>query len=91
MVIFRRTVRRIVTREHLWSGNRETFTGAFLSRDSILLYALRTHKRRLSKYPRYLSRPEHKHLNVVHLRSPGETRQWLKTCRSGELPGVALD
>lgn len=89
--LVRRTVRRIVGREELWSGNRETFSGAFLSRDSILLYAMRTYRRRQREYPEYLSRPEYEHLNVVHLRSPWAARQWLEACRTGGQPAGTFD
>ena len=86
-----RTIRRIVTREELWNGNRESFTGAFLSRDSIILFALRTYRRRRREVPEDLSRPEYEHLNVVHLRSPSAARQWLETCRTDGGPGGTLD
>ena len=33
--VWARTLRRIRTREELWGGNRETWRGAFLSRDSL--------------------------------------------------------
>jgi adenylate kinase family enzyme len=46
-----RTVRRAATREELWgTGNRESFRNAFLSRQSILLWALRTHRRNREKF-----------------------------------------
>jgi hypothetical protein len=44
--LLRRTARRIVTREDLWgTGNRETAGRSFFSRQSILLWALKTHNR----------------------------------------------
>jgi len=44
--LLRRTVRRARTGELLWgTTNRETFRAAFLSRDSILWYLLKTHRR----------------------------------------------
>jgi adenylate kinase family enzyme len=43
--LLRRTLRRLQTREVLWGGNTETFRNAFLSRNSILLFALRTYRR----------------------------------------------
>ncbi len=43
--LLRRTLQRLRTREVLWDGNRETFRRAFLSRNSILLFALRTYRR----------------------------------------------
>ena len=63
----RRTVRRVWTREPLYAGSRETFRRSFLSRDSILLWALQTHERHRSEYPRLLATPEHAHLKVFEL------------------------
>jgi len=46
------------------------------SRDSILLWALQTYRRR-REYQALFSQLEHRHLTVIHLRSPRETAQWL--------------
>ena len=35
--LLRRTIKRVVTQEELWSGNRETWRNAFLSRDNLFL------------------------------------------------------
>ena len=75
--LFRRTIRRIVTREVLWSGNRETFRGQFLSRDSLFVWALNSHARYRRQYAAALASPEYAHLAVVRLRSRRETREWL--------------
>ena len=72
-----RTLRRLVRREELWNQNRERFAGVFLSRDSIILWALQTYRRRRREYPLLLDRPEYVHLDVVRLRSPREARRWL--------------
>ena len=40
-----RTIRRAITREELFSGNRESFRMSFLSRDSIILWAITSHRR----------------------------------------------
>jgi adenylate kinase family enzyme len=69
--LVRRTVSRIVRREELWSGNRETFRNAFLSRDSLLLFALRNYPRRRRLYPAELAP-----YNVVRLRSPRQVETW---------------
>lgn len=39
-----RTTNRVLSGEAMWSGNRETFGKAFMSRDSILLWVLTTHR-----------------------------------------------
>jgi adenylate kinase family enzyme len=77
--LLRRTVQRSLTQEELWSGNRETLSKALFSRESILLWALKTYRWRKKEYPALLGRPEHAHLKLVHLRSPRETHEWLST------------
>jgi adenylate kinase family enzyme len=72
-----RTVHRLVTREELWSSNRERAWAQFFSHDSIFLWALHTYRRRRREYPLLLSRPEYAHLAVVHLRSPRSAHGWL--------------
>lgn len=65
--LVRRTVRRAVRREQLWNGNRETLRSALLSRDSLILYALRNHRGRRARYPVELAR-----FPVIRLRSQAE-------------------
>ncbi len=74
----KRTISRIVTNERLWKGNTESFRQQFLSRDSLFLWAIKTHRRRHTTYPVALAKPEHAHLTVVRHRSPRETRAWLQ-------------
>lgn len=75
--LLRRTIRRVVWRESLWNGNRERLIEQFASRDSLFLWALRSHGRHRRDYPELLSRPECAHLTVVRLHSPRQTRRWL--------------
>jgi adenylate kinase family enzyme len=75
--LLRRTFRRTLTGEELWSGNRERFREQFFSRNSLFLWALQTYRLRRRSYPRLFSQPEHAHLNLVRLRSPREAAAWL--------------
>ena len=77
--LLRRTLRRTFLREELWAGNRERLWVSFFSRDSILLWALTTYRRRRRDYPVLLALPEHSHLQTVRLRSPRETAVWLES------------
>jgi adenylate kinase family enzyme len=71
--LLRRTLRRLRTREQLWgTTNRETFRGAFLSRDSILWYLLKTYRRRRRSCGERLEGRRH-----VRLRSSREMQQYL--------------
>lgn len=75
--LWRRTLRRVFRREELWNGNRESFRGAFLSRDSLFIWALQTYRRRKHDYPRLLRQPEHAHLRLIRLTSPRAADRWL--------------
>ncbi|MBB5233010.1 adenylate kinase [Deinococcus budaensis] len=72
--LLRRTLRRNVTREELWNGNRERLRQT-LSRDSILVWFFRTHWKRRRDTPRQIA--AFPHLRVVRLRTPREAARWL--------------
>lgn len=66
--LLKRSVARIARRENLWgTGNRESIRRTFFSRDSILLWALKTHGRRRREYPELLERPEWSELAVFQV------------------------
>lgn len=75
--LYRRTMKRILTREELWSGNRETWQGAFFDKDSLFLFAIKSHAKRRRDFPRELAQPEYAHLYTLRFRRPSETQQWL--------------
>jgi adenylate kinase family enzyme len=72
-----RTLRRVLTKEELWgTGNRETWHNAFFSRQSILLWAWKTHRRNRQKFARECeSLAEEK--RVVRLTSPREVERFM--------------
>jgi adenylate kinase family enzyme len=72
--VWRRTMHRIRNRVELWNGNRETWRDAFASRDSILVWVLRSHVRHRRTWPkRFEGDPR-----LVRLRSEDEARRWLE-------------
>ena len=72
--LLRRTIRRALSGEELWAGNRESLRKSFLSRDSLVLFALRTYRSRLRRYPeRFAS------YDVVRLRSDLEVELFLRS------------
>lgn len=71
--LVRRSVRRLLLREALWNGNRESFRGVFLARDSLLVYALRTARSRRETWPERLAP-----YPVVRLTSPAEVRAFFR-------------
>ena len=72
--LLRRTLRRLVTREELWNGNRESLRNLLWSSDSLILFALRNEKPRRHRYPRELAR-----FRVARLRTPREVEAFLRS------------
>ena len=64
-----RTVRRLVSRELLYSGNRESFRGAFLEADGIPWWVIRTYRKRRHEYSVALSQPCFQHLELFEVNS----------------------
>lgn len=71
-----RTLRRMVNREELWNGNRESFRMSFLSRDSILLWGISHWKAHQRHVERDLANIEHD-AQVHILRSPRDVDGFL--------------
>lgn len=62
-----RTIRRAITREELFSGNRESFAVSFFSKDSILLWVLKTYSRRKRDYPGFFKDEKYSHIKIIEL------------------------
>ena len=75
--LLRRTIRRATTKEDLWgTGNRESFVRSFFSRQSILLWALKTHRRNREKFTlecAFLAKEK----QVVRLKSTREVERFV--------------
>ena len=75
--LFWRTLRRSVTKENLWgTGNTESLVRSFFTRQSILLYAMRTHgrnRRRFTIDTEFLGKDK----KVVRLTSAREVERFL--------------
>ena len=80
--LFWRTMRRGVLREELWNGNKENLWWHLVPRRSLFVWAWQTHWRRRRTMPAAIAQPEHAHLDVVRLRSPKATREWLRTLQA---------
>ncbi|MBY0462125.1 MAG: adenylate kinase [Alphaproteobacteria bacterium] len=81
---FKRSVSRIFKKEKLWGTNYETLT-RFFSKNSILVWVLQTHWRRKRTYTRIIQEGEYSHLHVIRLKSPKETREFLKNLKTDKI------
>jgi adenylate kinase family enzyme len=80
-----RTLRRAVTREVLWNGNREYLWEhcRLWSETSLLHWLLKTYRSYRRELPVLFAEPAHAHLDVVRLRSPREMEAWLARLETG--------
>ncbi|MFC1841712.1 adenylate kinase [Candidatus Dependentiae bacterium] len=81
LLCFWRTLKRsfinIIKRRKCCNGNQETFGRLFFSKNSILLWCIRTYKRRNKRYERLMHDPVYKHIRFVRLKSDKETNHWV--------------
>jgi hypothetical protein len=75
---FKRAIRRIIDREELWpgTGNIETLGGLF-SKDSIVLYTIKTHRKVRKKYETYIESNYFQNIQFFRLRSPKQVKSFL--------------
>ncbi len=81
--LLRRTARRVVTRQAVRNGNRESLRLAF-SRESIIRWHFRSYEKKRCQIEDWERAPDAPPL--VRLRSPAETDAWLATLGPAEAP-----
>jgi adenylate kinase family enzyme len=75
--LWRRTWRRVLSKEHLWGTNYEELWPQLFSRDSLFLWALQTYWRRKKEYSALFADPEYAHLQFYHFTCSRQTKLWL--------------
>jgi hypothetical protein len=86
--VLNRTLRRSITREELWAGNRESLAKAFFSRDSILLWSLTNMKKVRDRYSEVMRDESFSGIRFVRLRSRDEVNAFvaaLTECHAEQL------
>tara|TARA_R110000868_G_scaffold32343_4_gene117667 strand:+ start:2588 stop:3112 length:525 start_codon:yes stop_codon:yes gene_type:complete len=75
---FTRSLKRAIVRKELWpgTGNRESFL-RMLSKDSILLWLIKTYKTNKQRYEERMVDPDFSHLTFYRLRSRKEINDFL--------------
>jgi adenylate kinase family enzyme len=73
-----RTTRRAFTGETMWSGNRESFKKALLSRDSILLWVLKSYHRKRRRYSKIFQENEFGEKEIFIFRHPKQAEEFLR-------------
>ena len=94
---FARTLRQAVWRaisrasrgQELWpgTGNRESFRRAFLSRDSIIWWTLKTWKKNRQRYQSDMADPAYRPIRFVRLGHPRQTEAFIRQLQRQAAPG----
>ncbi|MBB1580650.1 adenylate kinase [Serratia sp. OS31] len=77
-------VRRAATRAwqdtELWpgTGNRESFRRSFFSRDSIVLWTIKTYRKNRAGYLADMNDARYRHIRFIQLRSPEQAARFLR-------------
>lgn len=80
-----RTIRRVATKEKLFSGNVENgwMHLRLWSQESLFHWLFKTYWRRKREYPMLFALPENTHLQAVHFKHPKEAQDWLRNVAAG--------
>lgn len=70
---------RSITKTELWdkTGNVETFRKSFFSRDSVILWTLKTYNRNRVRYIEMFNDPKYRHIKFVRLKSPKIAKKFI--------------
>lgn len=79
----RRSLRRILTKEELWNGNREQWS-ALVGRDSLVLWAMKSQRIHRRTLPQRLAALACSGTAVVRLCSEGEVGRWWASMAAGD-------
>jgi hypothetical protein len=82
--VIARTVRRAVTRQVLWNGNRELLSNVFSldPDDNIILWAWVKYDEFVQRYLDAMADPRWRDITFIRLRSHAEARRWLESIGS---------
>jgi adenylate kinase family enzyme len=79
--VIARTVRRFLTREVLWNGNREPLTNFYSlnPEDNVIVWAWVKYEEMVQRYVDAMSDPRWRELHFVRLRSRVDAKRWLES------------
>ena len=79
--VLRRTLRRVLLRQPLWAGNRESLRRTLFTRGSILRWSWDTFEKNRRAYTRLRDGNAYPQLQWLEFRRPAEARAWLRRIR----------
>lgn len=76
----KRAVYRIISQKELWpnTGNKESLKKVLASKDSILLWTLKTYHTNKIRYQNIMTDEQYSHIQFVRITSPKEAKQFIE-------------
>ena len=86
-----RTLVRATTKQELWpgTGNKETFFKSFLSKESILIWCIKTYGKNRARYSELMQSDEYSCIKKYRLQSPKEVNDFLRTAHNKSVQPTA--
>ena len=82
LVLYRsitRSIKRAATKKKLFAGNVESFKQTFFSRDSIILWVLKTYHQKRKNYSNILKQVAEKGIQVIEFKNQSQVNEYLKS------------
>jgi hypothetical protein len=70
-------LKRSITQEELWSGNRESLKQAFFEKDSVIWWSLTHLTSNRRRYADAMTDPQYEHIQFVRLQSRKEVTEFI--------------
>ena len=86
----KRTIKRIVLKEELFSSNRETLKSTLLNKDSIPLWVIKTYWKRRRKYPEIFREDRFSHLKIIELKDQRDVEEFISKLKETVKNGSEL-
>jgi adenylate kinase family enzyme len=76
--LVKRTFNRVITRQELWNGNKESLVNGFFTKDSVIYFMMSTWNKQKRRYGPIFDNPQGLDgVEMIRLRSPKETKLFL--------------
>ncbi len=80
--VLSRTLKRLIRREGLFAGNRESFRLTFLSRESLLWWVITTYSRRRREFRAWFDPGVFSNVSLLEFHSPDQAEKFLKSLKA---------
>ncbi len=81
--VTKRSIHRIITQKPLWHNNRESW-GKVFSKDSIILFAMRTYNTKKTKYKRIINGNEFHDKKWIRIANNGDEKKFWREINSSD-------